>query len=82
MYKFVLISSVQAKPNYTLYVEFENGEKRLYDVSPLFDKWPVFQQLKENNLFQKVKNDKYGVVWNEDIDLACDELYYNGQIVA
>lgn len=82
MYKFVLISSVQAKPDYTLYVEFENGEKRLYDVSPLFDKWPVFQQLKENNLFQKVKNDKYGVVWNEDIDLACDELYYNGQIVA
>ena len=82
MYKFVLISSVQAKPDYTLYIEFENGEKRLYDVSPLFDKWPVFQQLKKNNLFQKVKNDKYGVVWNEDIDLACDELYYNGKTVA
>lgn len=46
-----------------------------------FEKWPIFQQLKENNLFQKVKNDKYGVVWNENIDLAGDELYYSGQKV-
>lgn len=82
MYDFVLISSVRANPDYTLYVEFENGEKRLYNVAPLFDKWPVFKQLRENNLFQAVKNDKYGVVWNEDIDLACDELYYNGKKVA
>ena len=80
-YKFVLISSVRANPDYTLYVKFEDGEKRLYDVSPLFEKWPIFQQLKENNLFQKVKNDKYGVVWNENIDLAGDELYYSGQKV-
>jgi len=22
--------------------------------------------------------DGYGVIWNDDIDIACDELYYNG----
>lgn len=82
MYEFVLISYVKANPDYTLYVEFENGEKRLYDVTPLFSKWAVFNQLKENNLFMRVRNDQYGVVWNENIDLACDEIYYNGQKVA
>lgn len=83
MYEFVLVSSVKPNPDYTLSVEFENGEKRLYDVKPLFAKWPVFQQLKDNNLFQSVKNDDgYGIVWNEDIDLACDELYYNGSRIA
>lgn len=83
MYEFVLVSSVKPNPDYTLSVEFENGEKRLYDVKPLFSKWPVFQQLRENNLFQSVKNDGgYGIVWNGDIDLACDELYYNGSRIA
>ena len=79
MCEFVLVSKVRPNSDYTLFVEFENGEKRLYDVKPLFSKWQVFQQLKENNLFQSVRNDGgYGIVWNEDIDLACDELYYNG----
>lgn len=83
MYEFVLITSVKPNPDYTLSIEFENGEKRRYDVKPLFSKWPVFQQLTDNDLFQSVKNDGgYGIVWNEDIDLACDELYYNGSRIA
>jgi hypothetical protein len=23
----------------------------------------------------------YGIVWNSEIDLACDELFYNGKII-
>lgn len=63
MYEFVLVSKVRPNPDCTLFVEFENGEKRLYDVKPLFSKWQVFQQLKENNLFQSVRNDGgYGTI--------------------
>lgn len=78
---FHKVRSVTPLPNYCLSVSFENGEKRQYDVSPLFDKWEVFQALKEvKGLFEHVRVDAggYGVIWNSEIDLSCDELYYNG----
>ena len=78
---FHKVRSVTPLPNYCLSVSFENGEIKQYDVSPLFEKWEVFQTLKEvDGLFEQVKVDTggYGVSWNAEIDLACDELYYNG----
>ena len=54
---------------------------KVQDVKPLFDKWQVFKDLIYiNGLFQQVKVDAggYGISWNDDIDLSCDELYYNG----
>ena len=78
---FHKVSSVTPLPNYHLSVSFENGETKQYDITPLFDKWEVFQTLKEvQGLFGQVKVDAggYGISWNEEIDLACDELYYNG----
>lgn len=32
---------VEAKPDYTLFLEFENGEKRVFDMAPLMDKEAV-----------------------------------------
>ena len=36
--------------------------------------------LQKNNLFEKVKVDfgGLGICWNSEIDLECDELFYNG----
>ncbi len=39
------VVAVEAKPNYLLHLEFENGEKRIFDMSPYMDKQP-FVQLK------------------------------------
>jgi len=35
-------------------------------------------------LFYSVEVDQggYGIIWNDDIDIACDELYYNGKTVS
>lgn len=78
---FHKVNSVSPQKNYTLIVHFWNGETKKYDVKSLFDKWKVFNRLKENNLFNEVKVDLggYGISWNEDIDLSCDELYENGK---
>ena len=72
--------TVTALDNYMLLIEYCEGVSRLYDVKPLFEKIPVFNQLKENNLFKKVKVDigGDGIVWNSEIDLSSEEPYYNG----
>ena len=78
---FYKVQDVKPLEKYKLLVTFQNGEIIEYDVKPLFDKWQVFKDLIYiNGLFQQVKVDAggYGISWNDDIDLSCDELYYNG----
>lgn len=78
---FHKVKDVQPLPDYMLSVRFVDGVSKNYDVKPLFKKWDVFMSLKNiSGLFEQVKVDTggYGIVWNEYIDLSCDELYYNG----
>lgn len=49
---------VVANPDYTLFLEFENGEQRVFDMVPLMDKKP-FCQLKGSPLFMQASVD-YG----------------------
>ena len=69
-------------PDYQLCVQFSEGVTKIYDVKPLFAKWPVFKKLEEETeLFYNVVVDKggYGVIWNDDLDLSCNELFFNGK---
>lgn len=78
---FHKVKNVLPLEDYMLSVQFEDGTSKKYDVKPLFSKWTVFKDLTNiKGLFEQVKVDMggYGVVWNDDIDLSCDELYYNG----
>ena len=45
-----------------------------------FDKVPAFAELKGGNRFEDVyvDVDGHGVVWNDDLDLSCEELWDNG----
>lgn len=67
--------------DYTILVVFESGEQKKYDVRPLLTKFPHFKTLAQTEgLFERVKVDSggYGISWNDDVDLSCDELYENG----
>ena len=78
---FHKIKNVSALPEYKLSVQFAEGVTKIYDVKPLFDKLPVFEDLKDNVAeFSCVTVDVggYGIVWNDDLDLSCDELWKNG----
>ncbi|MDR2023061.1 MAG: DUF2442 domain-containing protein [Hungatella sp.] len=75
------IKEVYPLPDYTLLVSFTTGDHRQYDVAPLFDKWDAFKTLSSvEGLFDQVRVDAggYGVSWNDDIDLSCNELWENG----
>jgi len=68
------IISVIATPDYLLYLEFENGEKRIFDMSPYMDKRP-FVRLKCSPLFAMAKVEYGTVVWPGNIDIAPETLY-------
>jgi hypothetical protein len=81
---FHKVKNVIPIDNYELIVEFVSGGKKRYDIKPLVNKWGVFKDLYANNLFNQVKVDVggFGIVWNENIDLSCNELWDNGETLS
>lgn len=81
---FHKVKAVNALPDYRLSVQFVEGVTKFYDVKPLFLKWEAFKELERSpELFFCVEVDVggYGIVWNDDLDLSCDELFENGETV-
>ena len=82
---FHKIRSATPISEHSLLVCFENGEKRVYNIRSIPDKWTAFKALSATKgLFGQVKVDAggYGISWNDDIDLSCEEVYRNGRSVS
>ena len=79
---FHKIKNVSPLPDYRLSVQFSEGCTKIYDIKPLFKQIPAFEELKDSHLFSNVTVDVggYGIVWNDDLDLSCDELWENGVV--
>ena len=81
---FHKMRAVHTLSDYRLYIQFSEGLTKIYDVKPLFTKWAAFRRLEnEPELFNDVAVDTggYGIVWNDELDLSCDELYENGKTI-
>ena len=81
---FHKVKDISALSDFKLSVQFSEGVTKIYDVKPLFDKWPAFTSLIETpEIFTGVQVDAggYGVIWNDALDLSCDELWENGKTV-
>ncbi len=81
---FHKVKTVNVIPDYRLSIQFAEGVTKIYDLKPLFEKWPIFRNLKnDDTLLYSVEVDAggYGIIWNDDIDLSCDELFENGKTV-
>ena len=80
---FHKIKNIFPLEDYKLLVQFVSGVTKIYDVKPLFKWKEAFNTLKENGLFYDVSIDigGNGIVWNDDVDLSCDELWENGRVV-
>ncbi len=74
------VKSASAIDDHTLLIEFDNSEKRKYDISPLLRK-EMFAPLNNPALFKAVEVEQggYAVVWNNDIDISEYELWNHGQ---
>ena len=81
---FHKVKAVSAMENCMLCVRFAEGVTKMYDVKPLFERWPSFRALEASReLFFSVTVDTggCGIVWNDDLDLSCNELFGNGKLV-
>ncbi len=80
---FHKVKSVLPLKDYLLLVTFAEGVSKHYDVKPLFNKWKIFNNLKKDGLFYEAMVDQggYGISWSDEIDLSCDELFFNGKTI-
>ena len=74
------IKSVIALSDYTLELEFDNGEKGHFSMQPYLD-YPVYKPLKDYSLFKKAKATMGFVSWTDDIDMSPDTLYLDSKII-
>lgn len=77
---FHKIKNIAAISDYRLSVLFCEGVTKIYNVKPLFERIPAFCALRNDEKFFDVTVDVggYGIIWNDDLDLSCDELWENG----
>lgn len=64
-----------------LSVVFQNGVEKTYDVQTLYHVFPQFKVLEVDfELFRNVKVDAggYGISWNDDLDLAAEDIWLDG----
>lgn len=75
-----IITRVKTKEDLLIEAVFADGEIVIFDVKTLFEKYPVFKELNDRELFNNVKVDGvgYGVSWNDEIDLSSDGIYLRG----
>ena len=74
------IASVTPLPDSRLEVTFADGTVKVFDFTPLIRSWDVFAPLADPYLFKQVRvsHGGYGVEWNDDLDLSCDDLWFDG----
>ena len=78
---FHKIKSINIHPDYYLTVHFSEGVTKGYDMKILFENIPSFKRLQKHpELFEEARVDVggYGVVWDDETDISCDELFANG----
>jgi hypothetical protein len=74
------IVAVVPSDDWTLSLEFETGEKKVFDVKPLLE-CEAFEELRDLKQFHKVKNGGYFVEWENEADLSADTLYLKSKNV-
>lgn len=68
------VKNVKALDNFELEIEFTNDELRIMDMKPYLQ-LPIYRELKDPNIFSKVKVAFNTVQWENGSDFDPDSLY-------
>jgi len=72
------VVDVVPKKDYMLFLEFNNGEKKTFDVKPYL-MHPFFKELNDKEKFKRVKPGGLSIEWASGQDISPDDLYYNSK---
>ena len=77
----MLFDVIEVEPlnNYKILITFENSEKKIFDVSTLINSRPLWQELKNIELFNTVKVWEGTVRWIHCQDICPKWLYEEGE---
>lgn len=75
------IKEVQPLENYRLLLTFSNGEKGIYNCSPLLQ-FGVFKELQEYSYFRQVDVCDGAIAWPHNQDICPDTLYIDSEKIA
>ena len=68
------VTEVRVQPGFALLLEFQNGERRRFDMAAYIDQKP-WVRLKVGNLFQGAFVENGTVAWPGNIDIDPETLY-------
>lgn len=71
------ILEVKALEEYMLYLKFETGEEKIYDMKSLIKNYKLYSRLKNIEYFKNVKPMYITVEWEKGEDVAPESLYYD-----
>jgi hypothetical protein len=68
------VIKVSTQEDFKLIIEFENGERRFFDMKPL---WPLkpWNRISSRKFFQNVRVEYGSIVWPGNIDISPETLY-------
>lgn len=69
-----IVTSVEAKEDYTLVLTFIDGKRKVYNALPLLE-IPIYAALKNLDFFLSAKVFCGSVAWSDNIDIAPEHLY-------
>ena len=77
------IIKVEPRDKMFLFVEFNNGDKKLLDVKPYVKLFKPFKELLDKKIFKQVRLDKLGrgLIWSKDIDLDGYDAWKYGKTI-
>lgn len=69
--------------NLRVLVFFENKSIKVFDVKKLFDEYPEYKTLENQDLFSNlsVEAGGYGINWNSELDCSEGELWESGELL-
>jgi hypothetical protein len=75
------VTKVSAEENHRLFIEFSNGERREFNVSPYLNKG-IFRKLQNPDYFQQVRVSMGTVEWPDGQDFCPDTLFEHSKVIA
>lgn len=75
----IRITRVQVVDTTHLMLDFDNGEKKIFDVSSYMEKG-IFRELKDYGYFKQVRVSDGTITWPNEQDFCPDTLYLKSEV--